>query len=66
MFNWNRIAADTRSIQQHDEVLELGAAVEEALIELAKTVTPGNRETTFTALASHNIIEEERDWFPLF
>ena len=50
--------------RQHDEVLELARAVEEALAaghqhDAAATVK------RFIALASHNLIEEERDWFPL-
>jgi len=60
--HWNRSAAE-KPIRQHAEVLELGDAVEEALS------TGHARDALavvkrFHALASHNIVEEERDWFP--
>ena len=61
--HWNRAAAQ-KPIGQHAEVLELGDAVDEALAtgHAQDALAIVNR---FLALASHNITEEERDWFPV-
>lgn len=61
--HWRFLAA-AKMVQQHEEVLELANGVEEAL-------GAGHSQDgmaivkRFIALASHNLIEEERDWFPL-
>jgi hypothetical protein len=49
---------------QHEEALELAARLEESLLagQLADGVYLARR---FLAIAQHNIIEEERDVFPL-
>ena len=49
---------------QHAEVLELADGVEEALA-MGHSRDALATVRRFLALASHNLIEEERDWFPL-
>ena len=55
----------SKLVAQHQDVLELGEAVEEALAagQAGDALATVQR---FAALASHNLIEEERDWFPLW
>lgn len=62
--HWKRLAAP-KITHQHEEVLELATAVEEALVD-GQTRDALSIVKRFTALASHNLIEEERDWFPRF
>lgn len=60
-----RIVGGSKLLRQHEEVLEFGAAVDDALAR-AHTSDALAMVKRFIALASHNLIEEERDWFPLW
>jgi hypothetical protein len=61
--HWSAIGA-RKIMEQHADVEELAEAVEDALgaDQSSDALSLVNR---FLALASHNLIEEERDWFPL-
>ncbi|MBL8293689.1 MAG: hemerythrin domain-containing protein [Bryobacterales bacterium] len=57
-----KIAAKLRA--QHDEALEIGARLIESL-EAGGVTDTAYLSRRFLAMAQHNIIEEERDVFPL-
>ena len=57
-----KLAAKLRA--QHDEALEIGARLIESL-EAGSVTESAYLSRRFLAMAQHNIIEEERDVFPL-